>query len=407
MRTILIVAAMAAGLAACDAQKDAAGDNGAATADSADAKAGVDFDAIAKRVVTESAEVKPGEVVVINGSMAEPKLLEALTAAVLTAGGHPIVSVSFPRAEKRFLAEAPMEYLRQPSKAGLALINAADVFISANAVEDPGLFADVDEARLNASREANQAVGEAATAKRARSVDIGQSGGIPTAAYAKSRGADYDGMRAMFFKALAVPTSVIAQRGAVVSGKMKPGQQVRLRTTSGTDLTFTLAANRSRVSTGRAADNDTGKGMASAFLPAGDFYACVDPASANGVLVSPTETFRGKKIRNLKVTFKNGAIASMTADEGAEQLQGYFAQLDDPSKKLSLINLGLNPESRPLKGSDYLSWEMSGVPTVQVGNSQWAGCDNAGEGGLAVHQSGATLAAGDAEVVKDGTLALN
>ena len=404
MRTILIVAAMAAGLAACDYKDKGAAGDGTATADSNE---GVDYDAIAKRVVTESAGVRPGDVVVINGSIAEPKLLEALQAAVMTAGGHPIIDISFPRAEKRFLAEAPMEYLRQPSKAGLALINAGDVFISAGAVEDPTLFSDVDEARINASREANQAVAQAITQKRARSVDVGQSGGIPTAAYAKSRGADYGDMRAMFFKALAVPTATISQRGAVVSSKMKPGQQVRLRTTSGTDLTFTLAGNRTRVSTGRAADNDTGKGMASAFLPAGDFYACVDPASANGVLVSPTETFRGKKIRNLRITFPNGAIASMTADEGAEQLQRYFAELDDASKKLSLINLGLNPESRPLKGSDYVSWEMSGVPTVQVGNSQWAGCDNGGEGGHAIHQLGATLAAGDAEVVKDGNLALN
>jgi leucyl aminopeptidase (aminopeptidase T) len=407
MRKLMIVAALAAGVAACDYQdkKAAGGDSADSTATAADED--VDYDAIARRVMTESAGVKPGEVVVINGSLAEPKLLEALQAAVLMAGGHPIIDVNFPRAQKRFIAEAPMEYLRQPSKSGLALINAGDVFISATGVEDPTLFADADEARLNAAREANQAVAEAITQKRARSVDIGQAGGIPTAAYAKSRGADFGAMRAMFFKALAVPASVIAERGAAVSAKMKPGQQVRLRTTSGTDLTFTLAANRSRVSTGRAADNDTGKGMASAFLPAGDFYACVDPASANGTLVSPVETFRGKKIRNLRLTFKNGAIAAMTADSGVEQLQGYFAQLDDASKKLSLINLGLNPESRPLKGSDYVSWEMSGVPTVQVGNSQWAGCGNGGEGGHAIHQLGATLAAGDAEVVKDGNLAVN
>lgn len=404
MRTILMAAAMAAGLAACDANRDARGDDGTATSDS---KAGVDFDAIAKRVVTESAEVKPGELVVINGSIAEPKLLEALQAAVLTAGGHPIVAVNFPRAEKRFLTDAPMEYLRQPSKAGLALINAADVFISASAVEDPELFADVDEARLNASREANQAVGEAANAKRARSVDIGQSGGIPTAAYAKSRGADYDAMRAMFFKALAVPASAIGQRGTVVSGKMKAGQQVRLRSASGTDLTFTLAATRSRVSTGKASDNDTGQGLASAYLPAGDFYACVDPASANGVLVAPSDRFRGKPVKNLRMTFRNGAIASMTADEGVEGMQRYFAELDDASKKLSLINIGLNPESRPLKGSDYVSWEMSGVPTVLVGNAKWAGCETGGEGGHAVHQPGATLTAGTAEVIKDGNLALN
>ncbi len=123
--------------------------------------------------------------------------------------------------------------------------------------------------------------------------------------------------------------------------------------------------------------------------------------------MSPSETFRGKKVRNLRITFKGGAVESITADEGADLLNGYFGQLDDDSKKLSLINVGLNPESRPLKGSDYISWEMSGVPTVQVGNSQWAGCPTGGEGGYAVHQLGSTLAAGDVEVVRDGALALN
>ena len=403
MRTILIVAAMAAGLAACDYKdKSAAGDD-----DGTAAAEGVDYEAIATRVVTESAGVKPGEVVVINGSIAEPRLLEALQAAVLLAGGHPIVAINFPRANKRALTQAPIEYLRQPPRADLAMLEAGDVFISAGAVEDPELFSDVDEARLNAVREANQVAGEAAARKRARSVDIGQAGGIPTAAYAKSRNADYKAMRAMFFKALAVPANVIAQRGAVVSGKMQPGQQVRLRSASGTDLTFKLAAGRSRVSTGRAADNDTGQGMASAFLPAGDFYACVDPASANGVLVSPADRFRGKPVRNLRVTFQNGAIASITADEGAEALQRYLAELDDNGKKMSLINIGLNPESRPLKDSDYMSWEMSGVPTVFVGNAMWAGCAHGGEGSQQFHQLGATLAAENAEVIKDGNLVVN
>ena len=404
MRTILMVAAMAAGLTACDNKGQHADDDGTAAADS---KASVDYDAIATRVVTESAGVKPGEVVVINGSIAEPRLLEALQAAVLMAGGHPIVSVNFPRANKRALTQAPIEYLRQPPRADLALIEAGDVFISAGAVEDPELFADVDEARLNAVREAGQAAGEAAANKRARAVEIGQAGGIPTAAYAKSRGADYDAMRAMFFKALAVPASTIAQRGSVVSGKMKAGEQVRLRSASGTDLTFKLAATRSRVSTGKASDNDTGQGQASAFLPAGDFYACVDPASANGVLVSPADRFRGKPVKNLRITFRNGAIASMTADEGAEALQRYFAELDENGKRMSVINIGLNPESRPLKGSDYMSWEMSGVPTVFVGNARWAGCAHGGEGGQQFHQLRASLAAGNAEVIKDGNLTLN
>ena len=401
----MIVAAMAVCLASCGDRSGRDGKHGDKPGTKEDSS--VDYDAIARRVVTESAEVKPGEVVVIDGSPAEPRLLEALQAAVLTAGGHPIVTVSFPRAEKRFVAEAPQQYLSQQSKGDLAMIEAGDVFISASAVEDPQLFADVDEARLNVVREANQSVAQAAQRKRARSVDIGQSGGIPTEAFAKSRNADYDDMRAMFFKALAVPTDAIVQRGRAVTARMQPGSQVRVRTADGTDLTFRLTSKPARVSTGRASDNDTGVGQASAFLPAGDYYACVEPNSATGVLVTNNQSFRGKKIRNLRITFQGGLATAISADEGAEALTGYFGQLDEPSKRLSLINIGLNPESRPLKGSDYLSWEMAGVPTVFLGNNQWAGCDNGGEAGLNVHLTGATVAAGNTPVVNDGALVLN
>lgn len=405
MKNAMILAALAIGLTACG---DREARNGATDREQESRdEAGVDYDAIASRIVTESAEVRPGEVVVITGNLAEPRLLEALSAAVSLAGGHPIVSVGFPAAEKRFLTEAPEELLKQPSRAGLALIEAADVFINAGAVQDPTLFADVDERRINLTREANLPVQQAALAKRVRSVDVGQSGGIPTEAYAKSRNADYGDMREMFFRALAVPSATIAERGRAVTARMQPGSTVRVRNADGTDLTFRLAAKSPRVSTGKASENASATGRAEAFLPAGDFYACVDPASANGVLVAASQPFRGKAIRNMRITFQNGVATAIRADEGGEAMDRFWAELDEPSKRLSLINIGLNPESRPLDGSDYLSWEMSGVPTILIGNAQWAGCDNGGEGGTNVHLTGATVAAGDAAVVNDGALVLN
>lgn len=367
----------------------------------------VDYAAIARRVVTESAAVRPGEIVLINGSPSEPELLEALQAEVLMAGGLPIVVVDFPRAQRRGIAEAPLEHLRQSPRAQLALVAAADVFISAGSVQDPTLFADVDEARFTILREANQPLVQALARKRGRSVDIGQTGGIPTEAYARSQNADYGALRGMFFRSLAVPTDVVVQRGAAVSRRMQPGQPVRIRTASGTDISFRLAAGRTRVSTGRAADNDSGSGMAAAFLPAGDFYACVDPASASGTVVVPNETFRGRPVRNLRLTFRQGALTAITADEGLDRIRGYIDSLDEPSKRLSLINIGLNPESRPLPGSNYLSWQMSGVPTVFLGNNSWAGCDNGGQGSLSFHQTEATVTSGSAEIVRAGQLTAN
>jgi aminopeptidase len=204
-----------------------------------------------------------------------------------------------------------------------------------------------------------------------------------------------------------VPSADIAKRGTVIQQKMQPGQEVHLTSTAGTDVTFRLAAGKSRVSAGVAADNDTGKGLASTFLPAGDFYTCVDPKSANGVVVQADGMFRGKPIKNVRMTFKDGVLVSVSADEGGDMLTKLLAALDAPSKQMSLINIGLNPESKPMEGSRYLSWEMGGVPTVVVGNSQWAGCAQGGQGGYTAHQPGATLAVGNVEVVKGGALVLD
>lgn len=364
----------------------------------------VDYDAIAKRVVNESAGVEKGDTVQINGSPSELDMLQALTAAVVAAGGEPIVTISLPQAYKEGVMQAPMENLSVKPEGQMALNKVTDVFINATAIEDPTVFAEVPEERINAVRESNQPMSEQFATLRARSVDVGQSGGIPTAAYSESVGADHAAMRTMFFKALAVSPETIAKRGKPVKQAMKPGTTVRVTSEAGTDLTFMLADKPSRVSTGVAADNDVGSGIAAAYLPAGDFYACIDPSSVNGTLANPYSRFRGTPVEGLRMSFENGSLTDMSASSGEDVISAYFDSLDDASKQVSLINIGLNPESQPLQGSTYRSWEMSGVTTVYMGNATWAGCGNPAEGSFASHLNGTTVKAGDTTVVADGSL---
>jgi hypothetical protein len=49
---------------------------------------------------------------------------------------------------------------------------------------------------------------------------------------------------------------------------------------------------------------------------------------------------------------------------------------------------------------------MAGVPTIFMGNAEWAGCEQKGESGYSVHLTGATVAAGNAQVVSNGALVL-
>lgn len=71
-----------------------------------------DYDSIAKNAVTAALNVQPGETVLITGTPAELKLLEALYVAVSKAGGQPVVQLNLPEADKRAIMEMPIEYLK-------------------------------------------------------------------------------------------------------------------------------------------------------------------------------------------------------------------------------------------------------------------------------------------------------
>ncbi|MCI0617010.1 aminopeptidase, partial [bacterium] len=57
-----------------------------------------DYDSVANNLVNKSLNVQPGESVLITGTPAEIKLLEAIYVAVFKAGGQPVVQLNMPQA---------------------------------------------------------------------------------------------------------------------------------------------------------------------------------------------------------------------------------------------------------------------------------------------------------------------
>ncbi len=95
--------------------------------------------------------------------------------------------------------------------------------------------------------------------------------------------------------------------------------------------------------------------------------------SANGTLVVPEHSFRGKKIKNLKLTFTNGRMSGITADENLEDFKKSLDMSTGYKDVLSLVDIGINPNSKPMSGSGYHSWEMGGMVSLVMGNNSWAG----------------------------------
>lgn len=364
-----------------------------------------DYDQIAKLVITQVAELQPGEVVLIRGSAESLEILEALVAATFIAGGHAIPMIDFPGARIKIAQEASMEFLLQERTADLALLESLDVLIEAT----PGftsavLSLDIPMERRIAAQDGRGSYYEAVSSSSHREVYIGQSSGVPTRAFAEDIGADFEEMEDIFWRAVVVPPEELRIISAEIASVMTAGAKVHLTGPNGTNLTFTLSDEPVRINTGRVSEKERESGPAEVFLPAGEFAACVDVSSANGVVVAPVYRFRFQDVIGLSLTFENGIVTDMSADSGGEPLREFLDTLDEPSLALSLVNIGLNSESQVIPSSSYRSWEMGGVVTVFMGDNTSFACGHVAEFRLHPQIEGLTLSADSQPVVVEGTV---
>lgn len=361
-----------------------------------------DYNKVAKRIVNESLQVRPGELVLITGTPSEIPIIEELVVEVIKAGGSPETELYLPGANKRAYMEASTDMLRHFSPHIVTRINAVDAWISVNSVADPELLKDVPEEKLAAVRKAYAPAMRAYSSGKFRYVSLGQNGGIPTRSFAQSFNADYGVMSAMFWKAVEASPRDLKRRGEVVQASFTPGSEVHIRNRHGTDLRVAIADLPVFMGTGDTRDSKNDKGPAMTFLPAGELGICLSPDSANGTLAVPTARFRGEVVKNLRMTFKNGRVVSLSADTAEAKIRKFMELTGGDIQVLSALNFGLNPGMRPMDGSDYYSWEMSGMTALVTGNTSIHGCSGVAESYFVVFVPDADIQSGSRRVLKQG-----
>lgn len=363
------------------------------------------YDSIADKMVNNSLKVQPGENIVISGTPTELALLEALSVATTKAGGKPIIQLDMPKANKRAIMETPIKYLETPSTYTVAQMQHVDGYIFVGSTQDPTLFNDVPEEKLAAIRHASIPFNNAIKTAKFRSVSLGQTGGIPTENYAAFRNADYSQMLSNFWSAVDTDYENLDSSARKLVKLMKSNTKVKLTSKNGTNLKFELASNVDpRINAGTTDSTSALSGPAQVWLPAGEVYACTDPRSTSGTLVVPSMPFRGVTVENLKIEFKNGRLITFSADKNEKILKEYFASSSGDYGVLALIDIGLNQNSKPMKKSNYYSWEMAGIVTLSMGNNNWAGCAVESDAGLSFNLSDTTLTFDDVTVVNEGKL---
>jgi len=368
---------------------------------------GPDHDSIADKLVNQLGGVQPGEVVVIQGNSDQQELLEALVVATWKAGGQPTVEVTYPQANKRATMEMPIEYMKFPQWYGLAQARLVDCFINVASIQDPTLFADVPEERFEAFREAGMPLQRAFQNSRFRAVNLGQTGGVPTANYAAFQNIDYEALTGMFWKAVDTDYAALRKLAKSVAATLASGKKVRVTSGIGTDITFAVDDVPPRINCGRPDDNIVPSGPMLSWLPAGEAFAAIRSGSANGTVVVPSMDFRGTALKNVKMTFKDGVMTGMSSESDLDGLREFLDSTTGDIKMLSIVDVGVNPDSHQIAGSDYASWEMGGMVSLGMGNNSWTGGSNVASDGLTFHLTGTTLSVGDTTVCEKGKLKIS
>jgi leucyl aminopeptidase (aminopeptidase T) len=300
--------------------------------------------------------------------------------------------------------EMPEEYLGMASTYGLYESRIADCYIYTSSVQDPTLWADVPEEKAAIVRKAQDPLRYAYSLSYNRIVSLGQSGGIPSKAYAESIGADYNEMIAMFWKSIGTDFDKMLTSGKQISSLLKPESVLKLTTKEGTNLSFRISKNEPVLNTGRTNDTKIDSRAVATYLPAGEVYTTIDLMSAEGIMVIPRFDFRGIWVENLKLKFVKGTIVSVEADKHAELIKDFFEKHPESTKSLSVFDLGINTDSYPISNSKYVSFEMAGMICLFVGDNSWAGGDISTGASLNFFQPNATLTVDGKTLVKDGKL---
>ena len=279
MRSKLIVfLAVCFAAAACQKASAPANNSAAATpvpiantppaAETVKKAAPIDMQQLAQRIVNQSAAVKEGEIVMINGSARDMELLENLVTEVQKVGGNPLLSISSDRMTKRSYTDVDPKFDSKPPKLGLALTKIANVTINMDSGDTEDLLADIPPARLAERGKTFEPLTAESKKNKVRNVNIGNDL-YPTEWRAKRFEMPLDNFAKLFWDGVNIEYTGLEAAGEKARAALT-GKEIEITHPNGTNLKFNIESKPAYISDGIISAEDVEKGNFDVFLPAGE-----------------------------------------------------------------------------------------------------------------------------------------
>ena len=362
-----------------------------------------DLQELARRLVTQSAGVKEGDVVLISGGVRDMELLENLAVEVRKAGGDPLLTVGSDRLAKKSYAEVPEKYDSVTSKVGTELARFANVTISVDNDEAEDVLAGVPRARIAARGKAGEPIAAEFLRRKVRGVEVG-NGLYPTEWRARRFEMPQADFAKTFWDGVNVDYAGLQSAGDRVKSALA-GNELHITHPNGTDLKVSVQGRPVLVSDGIVSDDDVAKGAFNVYLPAGEVMVAPVEGSGSGKFVIDKTYFEGKEVTGLTMTFEGGKLTSLTgAGPGFEALKADYDARGAGKELLGVVDLGINPNIRLAPASKLGNWVSAGMVTVGTGSNTWAGGTNNISYGLTGHLPGATVKLDGKVIVENGAL---
>ncbi len=365
------------------------------------------WQATARTLVNQSANIKEGDLVLVSGTPRDIELLENIAINVRKLGAFPLISIGSERLARSLFDDVPAKFDAQSPEFESKLANMISASIEINSTDNPAALAGVAPERIAASGKAMQPVMEAMLKRNVRQVSLG-NGLYPTASTARQYGLSQDELANIFWAAVNTDYSRLQNTGESVKAVVAAGKVVQITNSNGTDLRFRIEKRPVFVSDGVISSQDLAKGgpACQVWLPAGEVYTTPVVGTAEGKVVVDRSIFQGKEITGLTLTFKAGKLTEMTAKSGLEPLKALYDAAIGDKDAFAFVDIGINESLKIPKDSKLLSWIPAGMVSIGVGNNTWAGGTNAASFDLSGFLPGSTVKVDGKVLVENGALRL-
>lgn len=363
-----------------------------------------DMQSVARNLV-QAGMVKPGDKVLISGSVRDAGLLEDIAVEAMKVGAHPLITLSSERLFRRSFDEVPSRFDSVTSPVGMLLVDNFDVQINLDVGENEALLAGVPMARRVARGKAGQPINDAFFKRNVRSVNLG-NGLYPTATLSRRIGVRQSDLAAAFWRASAVSPASLRTKANALRQTFANGKVVTVTAPNGTNISFVVDPDRILISDGALTDERVKQGSAAAstWLPAGELMLPAADGSANGKIVLDRYLWDGRLIRGLTLVFEKGSLTSMTAANDMSGLKAAYDAAGGAKDRFGYIDIGLNPETRLPLGTGRIIWTAPGSVALGFGDNRLFGGNHTSDFAISVQLGGATVTVDGKPVVANGRL---